>query len=78
LRAHKPEETPLGLVKRAYRPGQEVIVTTLAGLDPEAVDMQSIVLVGNSSTRLAGGRMLTPRGYAGKYGLAEGDKPGCS
>lgn len=78
LRAHKPGETPLGLVKRAYRPGQEVIVTTLAGLDPEAVDMQSIVLVGNSATRLAGGRMLTPRGYAGKYGLAGGGKPGCS
>lgn len=78
LGAHKPEETPLGLVKRAYRPGQEVVVTTLAGLDPEAVDMQSIVLVGNSATRLAGGRMLTPRGYAGKYGLAGGGKHGCS
>jgi Precorrin-3B methylase len=67
----------VGLVKRAYRPGQEVLVGTLDGLDPEAVDMQSILVVGNSATRLAGGRMLTPRGYAGKYGLeAAGSAPG--
>jgi len=78
LRAHKPGATPLGLVKRAYRPGQQVVVTTLDGLDLEAVDMQSIVLVGNAATRLAGGRLLTPRGYAGKYGLADSGKSGCS
>jgi precorrin-3B C17-methyltransferase len=70
LAAHRPGETPVGLVKRAYRPGQEVLATTLAALDPDAVDMQSILVVGNASTRMAGGRMLTPRGYAGKYGLA--------
>ncbi|MBU1042533.1 MAG: precorrin-3B C(17)-methyltransferase [Proteobacteria bacterium] len=65
--------TPVGLVKRAYRPGQEVLVTSLGGLEPELVDMQSILVVGNSATRLVaasqGPRMLTPRGYAGKYGL---------
>lgn len=77
LAAHRPGGTPVGLVKRAYRPGQEVLVGTLDGLDPEAVDMQSILVVGNSATRLAGGRMLTPRGYAGKYGLeAAGSAPG--
>ena len=78
LAAVRPGTTPVGLVKRAYRPGQEVIVTTLAGLDLEAVDMQSILLVGNSATRLAGGRLLTPRGYAGKYALAESAKCGSS
>jgi precorrin-3B C17-methyltransferase len=71
LAAHRPGGTPVGLVKRAYRPGQEVIATTLDGLDPESVDMQSILVVGNAATRMAGGRMLTPRGYAGKYGLTE-------
>jgi len=38
--------------------------------------MQSILVIGNSSTRLvsarSGNRMLTPRGYAGKYALAAG------
>lgn len=64
--------TPVGLVKRAFRPGQEVLAAPLAELDVEAVDMQSLLIVGNSSTRLAGGRLLTPRGYAGKYGLSDG------
>jgi len=72
IAAHRPGSTPVGLVKRAYRPGQEVLVRSLSGLDPEDVDMQSILVVGNSSTRVAGGRLLTPRGYAGKYGLQEG------
>ncbi|OIO00398.1 MAG: precorrin-3B C(17)-methyltransferase [Desulfovibrionaceae bacterium CG1_02_65_16] len=77
LRAHKAASTPVGLVKRAFRPGQEVLLATLDTLDPEAVDMQSILVVGNASTRLTGGRMLTPRGYAGKYGLAgDGSAPG--
>lgn len=74
LAAHRSGATPVGLVKRAFRPGQEVLAATLATLDPEAVDMQSILVVGNSSTRMAGARMLTPRGYAGKYGLEESGK----
>ncbi|MDR3640346.1 MAG: precorrin-3B C(17)-methyltransferase [Humidesulfovibrio sp.] len=71
LAGHRPGTTPVGLVKRAYRPGQEVLTATLADFDPEAVDMQSILVIGNAATRMAGGRMLTPRGYAGKYGLAD-------
>lgn len=70
-----PGATPVGLVKRAFRPGQEVIATTLAALDVEAVDMQSILVVGNSATRMAGSRMLTPRGYAGKYALGKSGEP---
>lgn len=66
---HRPPETPVGLVRRAFRPGQEVWTGTLAGFDPERADMLSLIVVGNASTRLAGGRMLTPRGYAGKYRL---------
>jgi len=73
---HRAPQTPVGLVKSAYRPQQQVILTTLAELDPEAVDMQSILVIGNSSTRLVpaknGKRMLTPRGYAGKYVLVQG------
>jgi len=77
---HRGPETPVGLVKSAFRPAQEVLVTTLAGLDVEAVDMQSILIIGNSATRFVpaptGRRMLTPRGYAGKYALGERTKAG--
>lgn len=72
IAAQRAPSTPAGVVCRAFRPGQSVTLTTLGELDPEAVDMQSLVLVGNSATRLSGGRMLTPRGYAGKYDLKQG------
>ena len=62
-------DTPVGIVGRAYRREQSVRVVTLGTADPEAVDMQTVVIVGNSSTRIVGGRMLTPRGYHRKYGI---------
>ena len=62
-------ETPVGVVGRAYREGQTVRVTTLAAVDPQGVDMQTVLLVGNSATRIAGGRILTPRGYHRKYDI---------
>ena len=68
---HAGPRTPVGLVRNAWREGQVASVTPLCQADPEAVDMLSIVVVGNSQTRMAGGRMLTPRGYAGKYDLAK-------
>jgi precorrin-3B methylase len=34
--------------------------------------MLSLVVVGNSATRLAAGRMITPRGYLDKYGTKTG------
>lgn len=64
LLEHRAPETPVGLVREAYRPKQEVRITTLSGLDPEAVDMLTVVLVGNSQTIVRAGRMVTPRGYA--------------
>ena len=66
-------ETPVGLVRQAFRPEQRVRVMRLAELDPAEVDMLSLLIIGNSSTRIMedgqGLRMLTPRGYAGKYRL---------
>jgi precorrin-3B C17-methyltransferase len=59
--------TPVGVVGRAYRDGQSVKIVTLGTVDPELVDMQTVLIVGNSATRMAGGRMLTPRGYHRKY-----------
>ncbi|PLX83732.1 MAG: cobyric acid synthase CobQ [Desulfuromonas sp.] len=69
LRSRSPE-TPVGIVRNACRPGESVVVTDLAGLPEQEVDMFSIVIVGNASTGVDGfGRMVTPRGYAGKYGV---------
>lgn len=65
---HRGPQTPVGLVRNAFRPGQEILTAQLSAFDPAAADMLSILFVGNSATRLAAGRMLTPRGYLDKYG----------
>jgi cobalt-precorrin 5A hydrolase/precorrin-3B C17-methyltransferase len=63
LLEHRPPDTPVGIAKDAYRPAQRAILTDLASLRPEDVDMLTIVLVGSSQTRVVAGRMVTPRGY---------------
>lgn len=63
-------DTPVGVVRQAYRPGQEAFVTTLADFEPDGADMLTIVIVGNAASRIVSGRMLTPRGYEEKYRLS--------
>ncbi|MFI6255631.1 precorrin-3B C(17)-methyltransferase [Micromonospora zamorensis] len=63
LAAHRPPDTPVGVVRNASRPGERVHLATLTTVDTAAVDMYSVVVVGNSDTRLVAGRMVTPRGY---------------
>ncbi|MFE7211762.1 precorrin-3B C(17)-methyltransferase [Streptomyces sp. NPDC057611] len=63
LAGHREPTTPVGVVRNASRPGESSRVTTLAGLDPETVDMMTVVTVGNTATREIAGRMVTPRGY---------------
>jgi cobalt-precorrin 5A hydrolase/precorrin-3B C17-methyltransferase len=65
LLEHRPPDTPVGVVKNAYREGQDVSLTDLSSLSPEDVDMLTIVVVGNSQTKVVVGRMVTPRGYLG-------------
>ena len=64
LLAHRPADTPVGVVTDAARPGHRATITTLAGLDTDDVGMTSCVIVGASTTRVVNGRMVTPRGYA--------------
>lgn len=63
LRAHRPAGTPVGVVTDASRPAQSVQLTTLEAVDAGAVGMTTCVIVGSSTTRVIGGRMVTPRGY---------------
>jgi cobalt-precorrin 5A hydrolase/precorrin-3B C17-methyltransferase len=63
LLRHRPPSTPVGIVRNAYRPGQEVTVTDLEHMLEGAIDMLAIVLIGNSATVRVGGRLVTRRGY---------------
>jgi len=64
----RPPETPVGIVKNAFREGERVVVTTLGELLSHDVDMTTLVIVGNSRTRLdRQGRVVTPRGYGERH-----------
>ena len=65
LLGHRPPGTPAAVLTDIGRPGQHIIRTTLAELDPDTVGMLSLVVVGSSQTRWIGERMVTPRGYLG-------------
>jgi precorrin-3B C17-methyltransferase len=72
LARYRPPETPVGLVRAAYREEQEVEVMTLADLPQAEVDMVTIIIVGNSHTfTFQGQKMVTPRGYGNKYDLGQ-------
>ena len=62
LNYRKPE-TPIGIVRQVGRRGEETVVTTLRDLLDCEVDMATTIVVGNSTTRVVGKRMVTPRGY---------------
>jgi cobalt-precorrin 5A hydrolase/precorrin-3B C17-methyltransferase len=62
LLERRAPDTPVGVVTDAGRPAQHVHLATLATLDTEHVGMTTCVVVGSSSTRIMGGRVVTPRG----------------
>lgn len=66
LREGRSPETPVGYVRQAGRPEQEVHITTLEAFNPEEVDMFTVVLIGNSQSYEWNGAFITPRGYYGE------------
>ncbi|WP_417915565.1 precorrin-3B C(17)-methyltransferase [Candidatus Electronema sp. JM] len=66
---HRSPATPVGIVSGAGRSNESVCLTTLDKMLDEEIGMQSTVLIGNSRTFIFQNKMVTPRGYADKYGL---------
>ena len=57
-------DTPVGMVRQAGREEEQVTTCTLATLNPEEVDMFTILIIGNSQSRFSpSGQFITPRGY---------------
>ena len=81
---HRRPDTPVVVVKSAYRRRQNIEFTTLDKMSECDIGMLSTVLIGNSHTFVRDGLMITPRGYANKYELdndgntREGEKRGRS
>ena len=58
-----PEQTACGYVRNIGRDGCEQEVCILKELSCIQADMFMTVFIGNSATRILGGRLVTPRGY---------------
>jgi precorrin-3B C17-methyltransferase len=63
FRRHRRPETPVGIATAISLPEERIVVTDLAHFMQEDIGMRTTVLIGNSSTRVVAGRMVTPRGY---------------
>lgn len=76
LKYRKPE-TPVAIIKGAYRDSQSVLLTDLQNLSNHAdmLGMISTVIIGNSSTYTYKDLMINPRGYKSKYNLEEQTNP---
>jgi precorrin-3B C17-methyltransferase len=75
LKYRKPE-TPVAIVKGAYRESQQLVITTLDKMleHRDMLGMITTVIVGNSSTFNYKGMMINPRGYTSKYELIKQTK----
>ncbi|WP_169570212.1 precorrin-3B C(17)-methyltransferase [Sneathiella limimaris] len=68
----RPETTPVIVARNLGRSDETVKITTLQELDPETVDMLTLVMVGSSESKVTSTNSglknwaFTPRGYAGK------------
>lgn len=75
---HRSGGTPVAIVRSAYRPRQAVTLTDLDHMLEHDIGMLTTLIVGNSQTFVYRGRMVTPRGYAGRYELGAGAGPAAS
>jgi precorrin-3B C17-methyltransferase len=73
IREYRNGSTPVGIARNVARTDEQAAITTVSRIDCAEVDMGSTVIIGNSRTRLIGGKMVTPRGYLERYGMKNGE-----
>ncbi len=60
---HWNGDTPVGCVRQAGREDEKVWCVTLSTLNPEEIDMFTVLIIGNSQSYIYKGAFVTPRGY---------------
>jgi len=63
LLQYRSADTPAIVAFNVTRKGENITLTRLGELDPKAMNMLTLVVVGNSVTRRVGNWIYTPRGY---------------
>ena len=61
---YRSSSTVCGICRNIGRDGQDYEITTLSELTTKEIDMFTTVFIGNSTTKVVDGRMVTPRGYS--------------
>ncbi|HXX06368.1 MAG TPA: precorrin-3B C(17)-methyltransferase [Candidatus Bathyarchaeia archaeon] len=76
LLKYRSPNTPVAIIKGAYRESQEVVLTDLENMEnhSDKLGMITTVIVGNSSTFRYDDLMINPRGYTSKYNIVEPQK----
>jgi precorrin-3B C17-methyltransferase len=67
LLQYRNPQTPAVVAFNVSRKGEEISLTCLKDLNPETMNMLTLVLVGNQETRRTGKWIYTPRGYIKKH-----------
>ena len=63
LRKHRPGNTPVGIATAVGAEDEHYVISDLDRFLCEEINMKSIVIVGNSSSKILNGWFVTPRGY---------------
>ncbi len=66
LLRYRPPTTPVILAHNVTREDEDIALTRLSEMEPDQVDMLTVILVGNTQTRQFGEWVYTPRGYSDK------------
>lgn len=82
IRRYRDGDTPVALVKSAYRKLQNAVLTDLDTFLEYEIGMLTTVMIGSSQSYVYEGYMVTPRGYRNKYTMEgevlPGQRPGIS
>src|SRR5918995_7546991 len=70
---YRSPETPVAIVKGAFRDSQSIVVTNLGKMleYPDMMGMITTIIIGNSSSFNYDDMMINPRGYRSKYQLVK-------
>ncbi len=60
---HRPGSTPVGIATDLGTKEEKIVMTDLDHFLAFDVGMRSVVIIGNRSSRIIAGRLVTPRGY---------------
>ncbi|MDD5348820.1 MAG: precorrin-3B C(17)-methyltransferase [Chthoniobacteraceae bacterium] len=63
FRQHRPGNTPVGIATAVGAEDERLVLSDLDHFLGEEITMKSIVIIGNSSSKILDGWFVTPRGY---------------